>query len=83
VIYEYRDCGCETVTTDAGQVVSCDTCPVCLPPGAITWLIENGRQLELLEEEGVDALRGGETRDDIVRASQKNKPVIFDHGLPF
>ena len=23
------------------------TCPVCLPPGAISWLIENGRQLDL------------------------------------
>ncbi len=38
---------------EAGQVVRVDTCPVCLPAGAITWLIENGRQLDLFGEEGV------------------------------
>jgi len=26
------------------------TCPVCLPPGAISWLIENGRQLDLFSD---------------------------------
>ncbi len=41
------------------------TCPVCLPPGAITWMIENGRQLELFSDGAVPAdLPGG---DDIVR----------------
>ncbi len=51
-----RPCGCELHTDEgAGQVVRVDTCPVCLPAGAITWLIENGRQLELLLEGGVDA----------------------------
>ena len=46
------ECGCE-LHVNAGQVVRVDTCPVCLPAGAITWLIENGRQLELLPVEGV------------------------------
>ncbi len=48
------ECGCE-LHMDAGQVVRVDTCPVCLPAGAITWLIENGRQLELFPEGRVDA----------------------------
>ena len=30
-------------------MVRVDTCPVCLPVGAITWLIENGRQLDMFE----------------------------------
>ena len=44
---------------EAGQVVRVDTCPVCLPPGAITWLIENGRQLELFSDSGVLEPMGG------------------------
>ncbi len=54
------ECGCE-LHTEAGQVVRVDTCPVCLPAGAITWLIENGRQLELFPEGRVDA---GHERND-------------------
>ena len=39
------------------------TCPECLPAGSITWLIENGRQLELFRDEGVlPFTRGGESR---------------------
>ncbi len=57
---EISECGCER-HTDAGQVVRVDTCPECLPAGAITWLVENGRQLELLEEEGVPSLERGRT----------------------
>ena len=26
------------------------TCPSCLPPGAITWLIENGRQFDMFSD---------------------------------
>ncbi len=45
-----RACGCEdTVYDGEGQVVRVDTCPSCLPAGAITWLIENGRQLDMWE----------------------------------
>ena len=29
------------------------TCPFCLPAGAITWLIDNGRQLDLMPEYGL------------------------------
>jgi len=38
---------------EGGHVWIVGTCPQCLPAGAITWLIENGRQLDLFEEEGV------------------------------
>jgi len=58
---EIRDCGCVTVM-DRDHVYSVGTCPQCLPAGAITWLIENGRQLELGLEERVDpSTRGGDT----------------------
>ena len=41
-------CDCSpAVFDDAGQVLRVGTCPVCLPAGAITWLIENGRQVEM------------------------------------
>jgi len=50
---EVRDCGCRTVMDGGDHVVSVGTCPVCLPSGAITWLIENGRQLELFDGQGV------------------------------
>ena len=46
---EVSDCGCRTVFDGSGHVVSVGTCPLCLPVGAITWLIENGRQLEMFE----------------------------------
>jgi len=45
------------------------TCPVCLPAGAITWLIENGRQLDMFDPEPaewrgvVNVERGGDTVD--------------------
>ncbi len=42
-----RECGCRETLYDSGQVVRVDTCPVCLPVGAITWIIEHGRQLDL------------------------------------
>jgi len=44
-----RPCGCKETLVVAGQVVRVDTCPVCLPAGAISWLIENGRQLDMFE----------------------------------
>ena len=34
---------------DSGRVLRVSTCPFCLPAGAITWLIENGRQLDMFE----------------------------------
>ena len=40
-------CGCVETQT------SIQTCPVCLPVGAIEFMIENGRQLELFEDGGV------------------------------
>jgi len=68
---------------DAGQVVRVDTCPVCLPAGAITWLIENGRQLELFGEEGGTPLRGGMTRSEIERSIPSEKACLDETGLPF
>ena len=71
MLVERSECGCE-LHMDAGQVVRVDTCPVCLPAGAITWIIENGRQLELSLDRGVPEVheRGDQTgRKSIERAS--------------
>jgi len=57
-------CDCGVGADDGEHVISVVTCPQCLPVGSITWLIENGRQLELFEEEGVLALREGMIRTD-------------------
>ncbi len=58
------------------------TCPLCLPAGAITWLIENGRQLELFGEEGVVTdVRGREVIERSVR--DQVIPIVADGGLPF
>ena len=78
-----KPCGCMEAVVVAGQVVRVDTCPVCLPVGSITWLIENGRQLELFEEEEGTLLRGGLTRDEIVRSIPSEQEAMAVHGLPF
>jgi len=64
-----RPCGCRDVTDGCGHVLIVGTCPQCLPAGAITWLIENGRQLEMfgpepLEERGVTLCVSGDEPDD-------------------
>ena len=61
------------------------TCPQCLPVGAIAWLIENGRQLELLEEEGVGAsMRGLEAIEESVQDQVQPGPQRSAEGLlPF
>jgi len=81
-VIEVRECGCRTVFDGSENVVSVGTCPVCLPAGAITWLIENGRQLDLLEEEGVTPRERG--RAELERMSQlaKTDPPP-EGGLPF
>jgi len=44
-------CGCSPVVyDDFGHVLQVETCPICLPAGAITWLIENGRQLDMFSD---------------------------------
>jgi len=51
---------CDCVVTQT----SVQTCPLCLPVGSITHMIEDGRQLELLEEEGVSTgVSGHESYD--------------------
>ncbi len=67
-------------------MVSVGTCPLCLPVGSITWLIENGRQLEIFSElpEPVripGVLAFGE-RDGPTDPSQVT-PDVEDVGLPF
>jgi len=60
------------------------TCPLCLPAGAITWLIENGRQLELFEEEGVVTdVRGLESIERSAQAQVKPVLELLEGGLPF
>ena len=55
-IIDRAPCGCLRTETVVG------TCPQCLPGGAITWLIENGRQLELFLVDGVlEPVRGLES----------------------
>ena len=43
-------CSCRTELLESGQVWKVQTCPSCLLPGAITWLIENGRQLDMFSD---------------------------------
>ena len=41
-------CSCRPPLHDeSGQVLRVETCPLCLLAGSITWLIENGRQLDM------------------------------------
>jgi len=81
---ETRECGCRTVWDKGGNVVSVGTCSQCLPVGAITWLIENGRQLELLEEERVTVGDRGRAELEAQALSSKNAPQVSPEGLlPF
>ena len=84
VVIEYRDCGCETVT-DGDATLSVQTCPVCLPAGAITWLTENGRQLDLLEERGVGTdMRGLEAIEKSAQDHRNGlRPRSAEGLLPF
>ena len=50
-------CPAPVIDPNSGNVMSVHTCPACLPAGAITYLIENGRQLELFGEEGGNGSR--------------------------
>ena len=44
-------CGCTPAVLDeGGQVLRVGTCPLCLPAGAITWLIENGCQIDMFSD---------------------------------
>ena len=70
-------CGCVRSATVVG------TCPECLPAGAITWLIEHGRQLELFVRDGVlEPVRGLESIENR-EASPSNNPSPPGEGLPF
>jgi len=52
-------CSCRPVLEDAeGHVLRVSTCPSCLPSGAITWLIENGRQLDMFSDPADSLARG-------------------------
>ena len=67
---DLRPCGCRTVFSEE-MVLSVGTCPRCLPPGAITWLIDNGRQLELLLEGGVtQGVRSADTDEPQVTSPE-------------
>jgi len=77
-----RSCGC--LDCESELEVRFGTCPECLPGGSIEWLIENGRQLELFDGQGVDpSTRGGDTDDyHELNQVQTDRPVCED-GLPF
>ena len=66
-------------------MVSVGTCPQCLPVGSITWLIENGRQLDLLEDRGVLApMRGLESIEKCAQDPVTNDRQRSAEGLlPF
>ena len=78
---------CDCVSTER----SVQTCPECLPVGAITWLIENGRQLDMFEPRPPEPVRvpgvlAFNERDDPDGPSDPNqvKPVSSPgDGLPF
>ena len=60
-------CNCAITANSVG------TCPECLPVGSITWLIENGRQLELLGfEEGMVSMRPGDCDDEYAQDSSES-----------
>ena len=75
--------GCEhgdPVTNIGGQVVRVTTCPFCLPRGAITWLIDNGRQLDMFEDPG---LRGPSRADIVDMSISVSASKTQCGGLPF
>ena len=80
-------CDCGTWCSDGVEKVTVVTCPQCLPAGAITWLIEKGRQLDLFEGPpepipvpGVLAFTERGDPDEIIPV----KPIVgLDDGLPF
>jgi len=81
-------CECRDALYDSeGQVVRVDTCPVCLPAGAITWLIENGRQLDMFDEvEHVDStvsVRALEAEAERASQQQITDALLSATGLPF
>jgi len=78
---ECRMCGCTTVFDNSGRVCSVSTCPLCLPRGAITWLVDNGRQLELFEEEGVTGVV--RSREEIEKYAQDQVQTLPEGELPF
>ena len=81
---EVRECGCRTVFDGSDTVVSVGTCPSCLPVGAITWLIENGRQLELFDGRGVDVRERGRTELEQMSSTRtKTDTAQSERGLPF
>ncbi len=45
-------CSCPSPVVVGGQILSVSTCPICLPPGSIAFMMNNGKQLDLLK--GVD-----------------------------
>ena len=69
-------CGCRPAISDgSGNVVSVSTCPQCLPAGAIHYLIDNGRQLELqLELPDGAGVAVGHERSDLTDPSQITGP---------
>ncbi len=75
------DCGTSSVA-EPGKVIVV-TCPQCLPVGSISWLIDNGRQLELFGEEGVVTdVRGLESIEKFALDTSEN-PETDVSGLPF
>ena len=65
---ETRECGCRSVFDGQLNAVSVSTCNLCLPEGVITWLIENGRQLDLFGDRGVlTPMRGLESIEKSAR----------------
>ena len=77
------DCRCSELETPD----SVSTCPVCLPTGAITWLIEHGRQVELFPDSGVlEPVRGLESIEKSVQKQLTrlaNDPQKIIRELPF
>ena len=76
---ELAPCGCVRSETVVG------TCSQCLPGGAITWLIENGRQLELFVRDGVlEPVRGLESIESTESVQVRTAPQRSAEGLlPF
>jgi len=72
----------DPVVNREGQVVRVSTCPFCLPAGAITWLIENGRQLDLFEASPLPSRGFSDIVDKSISVSAFDS-TLEDHDVPF
>ena len=83
-----KPCGCiEEVLDGSGRVFRVGTCPRCLPAGSITWLIDNGCQLDMfrssLEVDSMVSVSGLDLDADSTSEKEITARLIRETGLLF